>query len=159
MVGKNGKKQVIHMNKLLANEYFLLIIRVVLGFVFLYAGALKISNPDDFARSIMNYQLLPVQIVNFFAILIPWLEIFCSVLLIAGVSVRENSLIISGLLIVFIILIAVSLFRGLDISCGCFGSSSASSIGIQKLAENILLLAFGLILIANDSKLFSFKNK
>jgi hypothetical protein len=51
------------------------------------------------------------------------------------------------LLLIFIIAIAISLGRGLNIDCGCFGTVGGTKIGIQKILENIGLLILGLILV------------
>jgi len=75
--------------------------------------------------------------------------------LIFGVNIKENSLILSALLIVFIIAISISLFRGLDIQCGCFGTVNGSRVGIAKLLENSGLLISGFILIKFGSTFLS----
>jgi putative oxidoreductase len=144
--------------KILNNKYLLLIIRLVLGFIFIYAAVTKISDPEGFSQAIYNYKLLPLFLVNIFAILLPWIELSAGVLLIFGISVKENSAIISGLLIVFIIAVLISLFRGLDINCGCFGTVNGSKVGLQKILENIGLLVLGFILIKFDSNFFSLFN-
>jgi putative oxidoreductase len=142
-------------NRILNNKYLLLIIRLVLGFVFIYAAITKISDPEGFSQAIYNYKLLPLFMVNIFAIILPWIELSAGVLLVFGISVKENSAIISGLLIVFILAVLISLFRGLDINCGCFGTVNGSKVGLQKILENIGLLVSSLILIKFDSNFFS----
>jgi uncharacterized membrane protein YphA (DoxX/SURF4 family) len=146
------------MTKLLGNKYFLLTIRIVLGLVFIFAAIFKASEPELFARSIANYKLLPIFLVNIFAIILPWIELCAGLLLMFGVSVRENSVILSGLLSVFIIAIIISLMRGLDIECGCFGTVDGAKVGVQKILENVGLLLAGLILIKFDSKTLSVNN-
>jgi uncharacterized membrane protein YphA (DoxX/SURF4 family) len=135
------------MIKILSNNYLLLIFRIILGFIFIYAGIEKIIDPEGFARSISNYKLLPFPAVNFFAVILPWIELIAGLLLVLGIAVKENSFIITSLLGIFIIAIIISLFRGLNIDCGCFGTDGGSKIGIQKLIENVLLTISGLILI------------
>jgi uncharacterized membrane protein YphA (DoxX/SURF4 family) len=135
------------MNKLLSNKYFLLTIRIVLGFVFIFAAISKATEPDVFARSISNYKLLPLFSINFLAIILPWIELCAGILLVFGISIKENSAILSGLLLIFIIAIAISLGRGLNIDCGCFGTVGGAKVGIQKILENIGLLILGLILV------------
>jgi len=139
------------MIKLLHNKYFLLVLRILLAFIFIYAGTEKISNPSDFSQSIANYKLLPILLVNFFAIILPWIELVSGLLLLFGVAVKENSAIISFLLIVFTIAIVISLFRGLNIDCGCFGTIAGTKIGFKKLIENFLLLIFSFILMKYGS--------
>jgi len=143
------------LKKILNNKYLLLIIRLFLGFVFVYAAVTKISEPEGFSQAIYNYKLLPIFLVNILAIILPWIELTAGVLLIFGISVKENSAILNGLLIIFIIAIVISLFRGLDINCGCFGTVDGSKVGLIKILENIGLLILGYLLIKFDSKFLS----
>lgn len=143
--------------KILSNKYLLFIIRVVIAFIFIYAGAEKISNPDDFALSISNYRLLPIASLNFFAVILPWIEIISGILLLFGISVKENSAIILSLLLLFTIAIVISLFRGLSIDCGCFGKGT--QIGLFKLGENLLMIVGSLLLTVFGSDYFMLKSK
>ena len=145
------------MKTILSNKYLLLIARFLIAFIFIYAGAEKISDPDTFAISISNYRLMPVWTLNIFAITLPWIEVISGVLLLFGIAVKENSSIIFSLLLVFTIAIVISLLRGLSIDCGCFGKGSM--IGLTKLAENLLMLIGALLLIAFDSKFLSLESK
>jgi uncharacterized membrane protein YphA (DoxX/SURF4 family) len=143
------------LNKFLENKYLLLSIRIFLGFIFIFAAITKVTDPNLFAQSIYNYKLLPDFTINFFAIAFPWIELVAGVLLIFGVSVKENSAILSSLLFVFIIAIIISVARGLDIDCGCFGTVDGAKVGLVKILENVGLLILGLILIKFDSKFLS----
>jgi uncharacterized membrane protein YphA (DoxX/SURF4 family) len=134
------------MKKLLSNSIFLLLLRLILGFIFIYAGGEKISYPDKFAESIANYQLLNNFFITLTAVVLPWIEVFAGILLICGAAVKENSVILSSLLFIFIAVGIISLLRGLDIDCGCFGSTTVK-LGLTKILENVLLLATGIILI------------
>jgi uncharacterized membrane protein YphA (DoxX/SURF4 family) len=131
------------MKELFSNKYLLLTIRIILGFVFIYAGVEKTVEPEMFANSISNYKLIPELLVNFIAITLPWIELVTGILLVFGVWVKENSMIICTLLLMFIIMIVISLIRGLNIECGCFGTVGGTRIGLSKIIENILLLAIG----------------
>lgn len=144
------------MKRILTNKYFLLLIRVSIGFIFIYAGAEKISDTEAFAISISNYRLLPISTLNFFAITFPWLEIITGILLLFGIAVKENSTIIFVMLSIFTIAIIISLFRGLSIDCGCFGKGTP--IGLLKLGENLLMIVGLLILIVYDSEYLKLKS-
>lgn len=145
------------MKNLFSNKYLLLVVRIVLGLIFIYAGAEKISDPEAFAVSISNYRLLPVVTLNFFAITLPWIELVTGLLILFGIAVKENSSIIFLMLLVFTIAIVISLFRGLSIDCGCFGKDS--QIGLLKLGENILMLVVSLLLIVFGSDLLKLKSE
>jgi uncharacterized membrane protein YphA (DoxX/SURF4 family) len=141
------------------NKYLLLLLRLFLGFIFIYAAVSKISDPLSFSKAIYNYKLMPDVFINFLALSISWIELVAGVLLLFGISVKENSAILSGLLLVFIIAIGISVARGLNIDCGCFGTAGGTKIGIQKILENIGLLLVGLVLIKFDSKFLSLSYK
>jgi putative oxidoreductase len=138
-------------------KYFLFLLRIILSIVFIYAAIEKIALPENFSVAISNYKLFPVAMINITAIIIPWIELSAAILLLFGISVKENSAIITFLLIVFTIAIIISLFRGLNIDCGCFGTAYGSKIGLLKIIENILLIISGLVLIKWDSSLFILK--
>ncbi|UCH65273.1 MAG: DoxX family membrane protein [Ignavibacterium sp.] len=147
------------MLKSLNNKYLLLLLRVVLGIIFIYAAIEKISDPAGFSNSINNYKLLPLSLVNIAAITLPWIELSSGLLLLFGIYVKENSAIIAVLLIVFFVVIAISLARGLDIDCGCFGTSNGAKVSLIKLGENIVMIVMGYLLMRFGSELFSLKEK
>lgn len=125
---------------LLSNKYLLLVSRIVIGFLFIYAGVVKIGDPQSFADSVANFKILPDYLINLTAIIIPWIELLTGLLLLLGIFVKENAFIIMNLLGIFIILVIVSLFRGLNVDCGCFGTVSGDAIGITKIVEDVLML-------------------
>jgi uncharacterized membrane protein YphA (DoxX/SURF4 family) len=145
------------MKNFYSNKYLLLVIRIILGFVFIYAGAEKISDPEAFAISISNYRLLPTAAINFFAITLPWIELVAGILLIFGIAVKENSSILFSMLLVFTIAIVISLFRGLSIDCGCFGKGT--QIGLYKMGENTLMIIGTFLLMIFGSDLFKLKSE
>lgn len=144
------------MKRILTNKHFLFLIRITIGFIFIYAGAEKISDTESFAISISNYRLLPVSTLNFFAITLPWLEIIAGILLLFGIAVKENSAIIFLMLSIFTVAIIISLFRGLSIDCGCFGKGT--QIGLMKLGENTLMIVGLMILIVFGSDFLKLKS-
>lgn len=144
------------MKRILTNKHFLFLIRITISYIFIYAGAIKISDTEAFAISISNYRLLPVSTSNFFAITLPWLELITGILLLFGIAVKENSTIIFSMLLIFTIAIIISLFRGLSIDCGCFGKGT--QIGLMKLGENLLMIVGLLILIVYGSEFLKLKS-
>jgi len=90
-----------------------------LGAVFIYAGSIKLMEPQVFAVLIDAYGVLPVGLLMPVAIALPALEVIAGIGLIFDI---EGSLsIIAGLLVTFIGILAYGVDMGLDIDCGCFG--------------------------------------
>jgi len=144
-------------SKIIKNEFFLLAVRLFVGFVFVFSAITKIASPEDFSQSVYNYKLVPLFFVNIFAIVLPWVELCAGILLIFGISVKENSAILFILLFIFVAAIGISLLRGLDIECGCFGTVDGSKVGLIKILENFGLLLLTSILIKFDSTFISLK--
>ena len=128
------------------NRTVLVFFRVVLGGLFVYAGAVKALDPLDFAQNIRNYRLIGQELSFLAAVFLPWVEILAGTFLIAGVWRRGAALTVSGLLVFFIVLTLVTMVRGIDVDCGCFGSLSRKS-GVGVIVEDALMLAMGLALL------------
>jgi len=128
---------------MLRNRPLLLLFRVVLGGLFIYAGVVKVADPLGFAQDIRNYRLVGQSLSFIAAIILPWLEILAGAFLVAGVWKRGAALVITGLLVFFVVLTLVTMARGLDVDCGCFGSLSRRS-GWGVVLEDLAMLAFGL---------------
>ena len=126
--------------------------RIVVGLVFLLYGLDKIAHPDDFARAIANYRLLPEALVNLVAVTLPWVELACGLLLLAGQWVRSAALVSAFLLCVFVVAVSITLARGLDINCGCLNTDAGRKVGVRLLVEDLLLIgaAAFLVLKAGD---------
>jgi uncharacterized membrane protein YphA (DoxX/SURF4 family) len=122
-----------------------LIVRISLGVVFIWASFDKILHPKEFAEVIHNYTIFPPQMVNLSAIVLPWIEFACGVLLIIGFFCRGSAFIISGLLIIFMGALCHAFYKGLDIRCGCFTlSPDADRIAITDLMTDGVLFIMGL---------------
>ena len=112
------------------------ILRLVVGGVFVVAGAMKIWNPGGFANDVANYRLLPDALINLVAITLPAVEVLAGGLLMAGIWKKPSALLITGLMAVFLAGIAQAVYRHLDIRCGCFSTSEARHVGLTTLAED-----------------------
>lgn len=139
------------MKDILANPYLSLLIRLFIGFLFIAAAVDKIAQPAEFAKNVANYHIPPYSLTNIVALTLPWLEFVVGLLLVLGVRVKAASILTSGMLIMFIILIASAMIRGFNISCGCFSQSGAaaaevSTVGWKKIFEDIGLLLCSLYL-------------
>ncbi len=97
-------------------------LRLTLGVIFIYASWDKIVNPEQFASALSNYRILPRDLINLVALLMPWVEAVTGIFLIFGIFEWTSLTVFTGLMMIFMAAIAISLARGLSISCGCFTS-------------------------------------
>jgi hypothetical protein len=65
-----------------------------------------------------------------------------------GVFVRSVSVLTSTLLLVFVLGMVSALLRGLEISCGCFGSAN-ETIGFSSLVRDTLFLGISLVIMTS----------
>lgn len=115
------------------------IFRLAAGAVFIWAGLLKVADPLEFAQDIANYHVFSRNLSFLIALVLPWLEILCGILVIVGIFRMSSSLLLSCLLSLFLVLIAVTLIRGLDVECGCFGSIGRH-VDFRLLITDFILL-------------------
>ncbi len=138
------------------NQLFMTIIRMILGVIFIYASIDKILFPARFAEIIYHYKVLPIEMLNIIAILIPWLEAGLGLLLIFDIWTDMASLILGVLSFVFILLIASAMMRGLNIQCGCFSIDNKEAVvGIQRIIEDLIITVGCFILFLYYSRLKS----
>ncbi|MBI5020687.1 MAG: DoxX family membrane protein [Ignavibacteriales bacterium] len=128
------------MKNLLSNRYIILFSRLVLGIIFIIASSDKIAHPELFALSISGYKLLPLYLINLFAIVLPWLEMITGLFLISGIFVKSSSAILAFLITVFIGAISLAMIQKLEIDCGCFGAGKGSQVGWLRIIEDIGML-------------------
>lgn len=111
----------------------------LVGLVFVLASLHKISAPDQFARIVDNYRILPAVLVNITAVVMPWVEMICGIFLLRGAFRGAASLVLAALTVLFIAAISFNVVRGVEFDCGCFGSGHTPP-------WRILLRDFGLLM-------------
>jgi uncharacterized membrane protein YphA (DoxX/SURF4 family) len=126
--------------------YLWRVVAIIIGGLFIYAGAVKVIDPAEFARDIDNYKMLAWQVSVWMGFYLPWLEILCGLALIARVLYRGSVFVLTALMVLFIVITVIAKARGLDISCGCFGHASKYLSFAWHLVLDFLLLG-GLVLL------------
>jgi putative oxidoreductase len=123
---------------------------LIVGGVFIYAGAIKALDPVRFANDIDNYKVLPWTVAAVLAFYLPWLEILCGVALIVRFLYRGGLSVLTALISVFIAASIVARARGIDITCGCFGHVSKNWSFSAHLALDFgILLGLSLLWFSN----------
>jgi uncharacterized membrane protein YphA (DoxX/SURF4 family) len=132
------------------------IARWVLGGVFVYLGFVKALHPVDFLKIIREYGVVESHIaLNLMAVILPWLEIVCGVLLLVGLAVRGTALVVLVLLLSFTGLLFNRAWTMHEVQsiplcavrfdCGC---GTGEVLICRKLAENALLSLLAIFLLA-----------
>ncbi len=130
--------------------------RLVLGGLYVYMGLSKAVQPVEFLKLVRQYELVDAPFwLNLVAATLPWFEVFCGLLLLAGMAVRGTALVSLGMLVPFTIVVwrrALELhassqlpFCGIRFDCGC----GAGEVAIcSKLVENGILMLLSAWLVA-----------
>lgn len=147
------------------NQFFkgpiILVCRIVLGGIFIYASLDKIAHPAEFAKAIGNYHILPFGLENLLSLTLPWLELLAGVALITGVMIDGAAIMVIIMNIIFIFAISQALARGISIECGCFSvtTEGGDNIGLQTVIRDIGYLIMGFIVLYRRDNLFEFYPK
>tara|TARA_B110000438_G_C15649494_1_gene578918 strand:- start:105 stop:545 length:441 start_codon:yes stop_codon:yes gene_type:complete len=135
------------MKLLYENKWVIYTCRFILGIIFIYASIDKIANPLAFSDLIDNYHIIPSQISNLVALIIPWIELFIGLCFILGILLDGACFISAALLFWFIFILSQALYRGIDLNCGCFDLSEKAVEStnlklemIKRIVEDLLFL-------------------
>jgi len=122
------------------------VLSFLFGAVFVFAGFLKVRDPQLFLMAIRGFRMLPDPFAAWLALGLPWLEIFCGLAVLSGWLRLGGLLMLNACLVGFLVAITIAWSRGLDIECGCFGPTFKSGLRTE-LALDFVLLAIGLRLM------------
>ncbi len=128
------------MTRYLRNRHLVRICQLGIGFVFLFAALAKIGDLSTFAFQIHNFRLAPVWAENLVAMTLPWIELIAGLSLILAIRPRAGGMVSTVLMAVFLMAVGIAVARGLDIECGCFGTTDGTNVGLAKMAENSMML-------------------
>ena len=135
----------------LKSFYIHTILRIGIGIIFIWASYGKILDPAGFGQVIQNYRIMPEIFINPTAIILPWIEAFAGFLLIFGFFVRGASMLINLMMLIFIAAFIFNIYRGIDISCGCFSlSAEAATSMYYYLARDLLILFAGIFVFIGE---------
>jgi len=139
----------------LALDIATVLARWFLGIVFIYMGMQKAVDPVTFLKLVRQYEFVKNPLLlNTIASTLPWFEIFCGLMLVAGVAVRGAAINLIAMLVPFSLLVlrralAIAATQGtpfcaIKFDCGCGGGEV---VICHKLIENsgLLILACWLL--------------
>ena len=146
--------------KCAATDTFAVLARWLLGAVFLYLGLTKALHPADFLKLVRQYDLAQnYLLLNSVAAVLPWFEVFCGLLLLAGVVVRGTAVMLIVMLVPFTVIVfrrALAIqaaqhipFCAVKFDCGC---GTGEEFICRKLLENFLLIVFSAWLLSSRGR-------
>jgi uncharacterized membrane protein YphA (DoxX/SURF4 family) len=122
-----------------------LVLRLVLGAIFIVAGASKIGHAIEFATQIAAFRLVPQPLIAPMAIALPFLEVLLGGYLVLGLFTRISAWIAVVLLLAFDGAIASAVVRGLSVSCGCFGPNDATVTSWGEVARDAIFVLLAVV--------------
>ena len=141
------------------HEALAVLARWALGSVFLYMGLNKALHPIEFLNLVRQYELVTSHwLLNSIAGALPWFEVFCGLLLLAGLAVRGSALMLVAMLVPFTVVVfkrALAIagaqhlaFCAVKFDCGC---GTGEVFICHKLIENSALILLSLWLLRERS--------
>ncbi|MBO9523246.1 MAG: DoxX family membrane protein [Nocardioidaceae bacterium] len=125
--------------------------RLLVGGVWLYAGLLKVGDPATSVTAVRAYQLLPYDVAETVGRVLPMLEVVLGACLLLGLLTRFAGGLSALLQVAFVIGIVSVWSRGIEISCGCFGSGGPDPDAFSKypweIARDVGLFALSAFLV------------
>ncbi|NIM05269.1 MAG: DoxX family membrane protein [Armatimonadetes bacterium] len=135
-------------SRILLHPIALVVARLTLAAVLLYAGIHKVSHTGELARIIYGYRLLHPELVNLVAMTLPWIELLTGATLLLGLLRRSGAVVACALFGVFILAAGLAMARGIDIPCGCFSVAATSErIGWGLIVRDVVFALLGAYLI------------
>lgn len=121
---------------------------VFVGCVLLYSGIQHLGNTFSLLASVLQYQIVPPWLARMVAVGLPFVQIVIGVSLIGQAWVKPGLLAACGLFALFALAQCLALGRGLEIPCGCFGTTRYEPVGAWTMARTLGLLALAALTLA-----------
>lgn len=126
---------------------FVWVLRIVLAAVFAYAAIPKLIDPSEFVTAIQNYRAVPDSLAGHLALFVPVFELVIALGLLVPPYTRGAALLGSVLLAIFGVAMAQARWRGIDLSCGCFGAAFEAKVSWFTVARTLGLCALSALLL------------
>jgi putative oxidoreductase len=122
-------------------------LRALLALALMVAGAAKAFQPENFAVEVDRFQLTPWLLSVVLGYFLPWLELVTAVGLLSTPLYLGALLSVCALGMTFTVAVGSAWWRGLDISCGCFGAVMSGHISGWHLLAVLLFVGAGSALL------------
>ncbi|RKX42459.1 MAG: hypothetical protein DRP27_09360 [Thermotogae bacterium] len=128
----------------LTHPYLTLATRLILGGLFIFAGAMKLPYLMTFAGEVNKYHILPYSLAQIYAFTLPGVEVALGLFLVLGLFLRSSAAVSILLTISFVIAKSVALAQGMGVEpCWCFGPARTLML-THTLALDFVMLVLAL---------------
>jgi len=117
-------------------EWLYRLCRWTLGGIFIYAGVSKLLAPKTFAYLVAAYGIVPEGLLIPVATGLPALEVVAGFGLLF--DIRGSLGLMTGLLVIFMLILGYAIGLGLDVDCGCFGPEDPEAEAFHGLRLSLL---------------------
>ncbi len=114
-------------------------VRVLVGAMFVVAGATKIGHFNDFAAAIAGFRILPPSAIGPLAVFLPFFEVGLGLYLLLGLFTRAGAIVAGAQLLVYGGAVASAAIRHLPATCGCFGPADRAKADWPHAAGDFAL--------------------
>jgi len=146
-------------------DFLPVLVRWLLGGLFVYMGLSKALDPVQFLKLVRQYQMVNQPfLLDTIPATLPWFEVYCGVLLLAGVAVRGPALMLVCMLVPFTLVVvrrALAMhamqaipFCAIKFDCGC---GTGETFICQKVVENCGLIVLACWMLAGRGRQFSLR--
>jgi hypothetical protein len=104
-----------------------------------------LNNPFSFLSTVYSYKLVDINSGTLVAAALPFWQVYIGFCLLARIWLLQSYASSMLLFVSFAIVQIVTIQRGLNIPCGCFGTSDTTPIGAYSLTIAIIGIVLSLI--------------
>lgn len=141
-----------------AKSYISLVLRIVLGVLFLFSGIAKAFAIHSFASTIGSLSLGLRTISVQLALAICIIEIVAGASMILGVFVRVSSLVLMLLLVLFIAVFLPQALVQNKLDCDCFGPFISGRVDTMFFVRDFVLLTAAFLVHFQDKQILALDN-
>lgn len=126
-----------------AVSWLVVVARLLVGGVFVFAGMSKLALPHgEVVAQMQQYTVIPRLLTPLIATVLPWVEVLSGAALLIGFLTSPAAWLVVAQLVSFCLLMLVVLAAGIEIEdCGCFGALGWKETPLQVLLRDLVMLA------------------
>lgn len=118
------------------------------------SGAQHLANPYYFLGTVLDYNLVSVDVGVTIAALLPWMQLLIAAMVVSLSAQTKLPFAFVFLLgCVFVFAQSSVIFRGMTVDCGCFGTEGKNVGVVSLLIAGSIIVAGGVgLMIPSDSR-------